>query len=41
MEPTRMGANSVTAHQIDASEEMCPSLQALDIVKDRWSIPVC
>jgi DNA-binding HxlR family transcriptional regulator len=40
MEPTRMGANRVTAHQIDASEEMCPSLQALDILKDRWSIKV-
>ena len=40
METTRMETTRVTARQIDASEEMCPSLQALDILKDRWSIKV-
>lgn len=28
------------AQQAGASEEMCPSLEALDILKDRWSIKV-
>lgn len=32
-------SRSVT-HQRDFSEEMCPSLQALDIVKDKWSMKV-
>ncbi len=32
-------SRSVT-HQRDSSEEMCPSLQALDIVKDKWSMKV-
>ena len=40
METTRMETNRVTAHQIDASEGMCQSLQALDIVKDKWSMKV-
>jgi DNA-binding HxlR family transcriptional regulator len=40
METTRMQTNRVTADQIDASEEMCPSLQALDIIKDKWSTKV-
>jgi DNA-binding HxlR family transcriptional regulator len=32
-------SRSVT-HQSDFSEEICPSLQALDIVKDKWSMKV-
>jgi DNA-binding HxlR family transcriptional regulator len=40
METTRMETNRVTADQIDASEGMCQSLQALDIVKDKWSMKV-
>jgi DNA-binding HxlR family transcriptional regulator len=35
MEPT----GSVIS-TLDASEKMCPSLQALDILKDKWSIKV-
>jgi DNA-binding HxlR family transcriptional regulator len=40
METTRMETKRVTADQIDASEQMCQSLQALDIVKDKWSMKV-
>jgi DNA-binding HxlR family transcriptional regulator len=40
METTRRETKRVTADQIDASEEMCPSLQALDIIKDKWSTKV-
>ena len=32
-------SRSVT-HQRDSAEEMCPSLQAMDIVKDKWSTKV-
>ena len=35
MEPTR----PVTQHR-DSAGKMCPSLQALDIVKDKWSIKI-
>jgi DNA-binding HxlR family transcriptional regulator len=35
METTR-----TVTHQIEAEEKWCPSLQALDIVKDKWSIKV-
>jgi DNA-binding HxlR family transcriptional regulator len=40
METTPMETNRSVAHEIDSSETMCPSLQAMDIVKDKWSMKV-
>jgi DNA-binding HxlR family transcriptional regulator len=35
-----METSSPTTYQSDSTENMCPSLQALDIVKDKWSMKV-
>src|SRR6266581_3177544 len=40
METTPMETNRSVAQEIDSSETMCPSLQAMDIVKDKWSMKV-
>lgn len=37
METTQREINRATVHEIESSEKICPSFQALDMVMDKWT----